>query len=53
MLWQIESQAGAVCFITSGALAQVAHELDFFIDFHAYHQRNPNVFGSERAVLAM
>jgi hypothetical protein len=33
--------------------AQVAHELDFFIDFHAYLQQNPNVFGSESAVFAM
>jgi hypothetical protein len=35
------------------ALAQVAHELDFFVDFHGPRQRIPNVFGSENAVLAM
>ena len=35
------------------SLAQVAHELDFFVDFHAPRQRDSNVFGSGSVVFAM
>jgi len=34
-------------------LSRVAHELDFFVDFHALRQRIPNVFGSGNVVFAM
>jgi hypothetical protein len=40
-------------FEVSQELTRVAHELDFFVDFHALRQRIPNVFGSGNVVFAM